>query len=81
MIGEDILTVQYAWPLGKPLVDHLGDGIWEIRSRLKATIARTLFIVVDQEIVLLHAFIKKSQKTPKEDLELARKRRRMYLEV
>ena len=76
-----ILTVQYAWPLGKPLVDHLGDGIWEIRSRLKATIARTIFIVVDQEIVLLHAFIKKSQKTPKEDLELARKRRRMYLEV
>jgi hypothetical protein len=47
-IGEDILTVQYAWPVGKPLVDHLGEGIWEIRSRLKDAIARTLFTVVDQ---------------------------------
>ena len=29
IIGTDILSVQYAWPIGKPLVDHLGDGIWE----------------------------------------------------
>jgi phage-related protein len=79
-IGEDILTVQYAWPVGKPLVDHLGEGIWEIRSRLKDTIARTLFTVIDQEIVLLHGFIKKSQKTPAADLDLARKRRKQYLE-
>ena len=79
-IGEDVLTVQYAWPVGKPLVDHLGDGVWEIRSRLKDTIARTLFSVIDQEIVLLHGFIKKSQKTPQGDLDLAKKRRRMYLE-
>jgi hypothetical protein len=34
IIGTDILTVQYAWPVGKPLVDNLGDGIWEVRSRL-----------------------------------------------
>jgi len=34
-IGADILTVQYAWPVGKPLVDSLGDGIWEVRSRLE----------------------------------------------
>jgi phage-related protein len=79
-IGEDILTVQYAWPVGKPLVDHLGEGIWEIRSRLKDTIVRTLFTVIDQEIVLLHGFLKKSQKTRKGELDLARKRRRIYLE-
>lgn len=78
-IGEDILTVQYAWPVGKPLVDHLGDGVWEVRSRLKDTIARTLFSVVDEDIVLLHGFIKKSQKTPKQDLDLAKKRRKLYL--
>lgn len=78
-IGEDILTVQYAWPVGKPLVDHLGGGIWEIRSRLANRIARTLFIEADQEIVLLHGFIKKTQKTPKDDLALAKKRKKQYL--
>lgn len=79
VIGADILTVQYAWPLGKPLVDNLGDGIWEVRSRLEKRIARTLFALVDQEIVLLHGFIKKQQKTPQDELELAKKRKRQYL--
>src|SRR2546425_8631463 len=74
-IGADILTVQYAWPVGKPLVDNLGNGIWEVRSRLGNRIGRTLFIEVDQEIVLLHGFIKKTQKTPQEDLELVKKRK------
>jgi phage-related protein len=79
VIGADILTVQYAWPVGKPLVDSLGDGIWEVRSRLNNRIARTLFAMVDQEIVLLHGFIKKQQKTPADELELAKKRRKQYL--
>jgi phage-related protein len=79
-IGEDILTVQYAWPTGKPLVDGFGDGLWEIRSRLKNRIARTLFIIADEEIVLLHGFIKKDQKTPKVDLDLGRKRKKQYLQ-
>jgi phage-related protein len=80
IIGTDILTVQYAWPLGKPLVDNLGDGIWEVRSRLDNRIARTLFTLVNQEIVLLHGFIKKSQKTPPDELELAKKRKKLYLQ-
>ena len=79
IIGTDILTVQYAWPIGKPLVDNLGDGIWEVRSRLDNRIARTLFVVVDQEIVLLHGFIKKQRKTPQDELELAKKRKKQYL--
>ncbi len=79
-IGTDILTVQYAWPVGKPLIDNLGDGIWEVRSRLGNRIARTLFVMVDQEIVLLHGFIKKQQKTPQDELDLAKKRKRQYLE-
>ena len=78
VIGTDILTVQYAWPLGKPLVDNLGDGVWEVRSRLDNRIARTLFALVNQEIVLLHGFIKKSQKTPSDELELAKKRKKQY---
>ena len=79
-IGTDILTVQYAWPIGKPLVDNLGDGLWEVRSRLSNRIARTLFAVVDQEIVLLHGFIKKQHKTPPDELDLAKKRKRQYLQ-
>jgi phage-related protein len=80
VIGTDILTVQYAWPVGKPLVDNLGDGIWEVRSRLDNRIARTLFAMVDQEMVLLHGFIKKQQKTPHDELELAKKRKKQYLQ-
>ena len=80
VIGTDILTVQYAWPVGKPLVDHLGDGLWEVRSRLDNRLARTLFAMVDQEIVLLHGFIKKQQKTPADELELAKKRKKQYLQ-
>ena len=80
IIGADILTVQYAWPVGKPLVDNLGDGIWEVRSSLYNRIARTLFAVVDEEIVLLHGFIKKQQKAPQDELDLAKKRKKLYLQ-
>jgi phage-related protein len=80
VIGAAVLTVQYAWPIGKPLVDNLGDGIWEVRSRLRNRIARTLFAVVAEEIVLLHGFIKKQQKSPQDEVNLAKKRKRQYLE-
>jgi len=79
IIGEDIKTVQYSWPIGKPLVDSLGQQIWEVRSSLRSRLARTLFTVCEQEIVLLHGFIKKVQKTPNEDLQLAKKRRSVYV--
>ena len=61
VIGTDILTAQYAWPVGKPLVDNLGDGGWEDIHRLGDRLARTLFAVVDEEIVLLHGFIKQQR--------------------
>lgn len=79
-IGEDILTAQFASPVGRPLVGYLDERIWEVRSRLKNRIARTLFIMHEQEMVLPHGFIKKEQKTPKADLDLAKKRKRQYLE-
>ena len=72
-------AVQYAWPVGKPLVDNLGEGLGEIRSRLPNRMARTLFAVVDEEIVL-HGFIKKPQQTPPRELALAKKRKREYLQ-
>src|SRR5947209_19813596 len=76
IIGRDILKVQFIWPVGKPLVDNLDRGIWEIRSRLENRIARILFTIVDEEIVLLHGFIKKEQKTPPDELNLAKKRKK-----
>lgn len=75
-IGEDIKTVQYGWPLGMPLVRKLDKDLWEIRIHLQDRIARVLFTVSDNVIVLLHGFIKKSQKTPKADMQLALKRLR-----
>jgi len=78
IIGEDIMTVQFRWPLGMPLVDNIGSGIWEIRSKLPTRIARTLFFVHEGEIVLVHGFVKKTRKTPKEDRALALQRKNAY---
>jgi phage-related protein len=73
-IGEDIKTAQFGWPLGMPLVRKLEKNLWEVRTDINAGIARTVFTVIGNQMVLLHAFVKKSQKTPKADLETARKR-------
>ena len=73
-IGEDVKTVQFGWPLGMPLVRKLEPGLWEIRSNLPSGIARTIFTVEDNAMILLHGFIKKSRKTPLDDLQLARQR-------
>ncbi len=75
VIGSDILAVQKGWPLGLPLCRSLGDGLWEVRSKLPSRrIARVIFAFDAGEIVLLHGFIKKTQKTPPDEIELAMKR-------
>jgi phage-related protein len=74
IIGEDIKTVQFRWPLGMPLVRKLEPDLWEVRSKLDNRIARVLFTVHEDTMVLLHGFIKKSQKTPSDDIRLARVR-------
>jgi phage-related protein len=74
LIGEDIKTVQWGWPLGMPLVRPMGSGLYEIRTHLENRIARVLFACKDGQIILLHGFIKKSQKTPRQDLDLAKER-------
>ena len=73
-IGEDIKSVQFGWPLGMPLVRKLKSDLWEVRSAIRGGIARVLFTVVGDKMVLLHGFIKKSQKTPQTDLDTARRR-------
>jgi phage-related protein len=71
IIGEDIKMVQTGWPLGMPLVCNLGKGLWEVRSTLPNTIARVLFCMHEERMILLHGFVKKTQKTPLHDLEMA----------
>ncbi len=74
VLGEDIATVQYGCPVGMPLVRKMEPNLWELRSRLQEGIARTFFTVHDDELVLLHGFVKKSRKTPENELQVARKR-------
>jgi phage-related protein len=79
IIGEDILTVQYAWPLGMPLVANLGQGLWEVRSKLEGgRISRIIFFMHEDKMILVNGFFKKSQKTPQEELELAKKRKSIF---
>lgn len=73
-IGEDIKTVQFGWPVGMPVVKSIGNGLWEVRSHFESGIARVLFSLHNHTIILLHGFIKKSQKIPKQEIELALKR-------
>jgi phage-related protein len=73
-IGEDMKTVQFGWPLGMPLVKHLDGDIWEVRIVLSKRIARVLFVLDTNSMVLIHGFIKKQQKTLKADLDLAKDR-------
>ncbi|NNB28308.1 type II toxin-antitoxin system RelE/ParE family toxin [Pseudomonas fragi] len=74
LIGIDIKTVQLGWPIGMPVVLKLEPKLWEVRSDLEGIIARVIFMVVGSQMILLHGFIKKSQKTPTVDLQTARQR-------
>ena len=74
--GEEIRTVRFGWPLGMPLVRKLDVDLWEVRVRLKDRIARVLFTIDASEAILLHGFIKKSQKIPAEELATAVQRKK-----
>jgi phage-related protein len=74
-LGEDIKDVEFSWPIGMPLVGSFGRNLWEVRSSLAhGRIARVLFCVTQGQMILLHGFIKKTQKTPKTEIDLALKR-------
>jgi phage-related protein len=77
VVGKDIQKVEFGWPIGMPYCRPLGHGLWEVRSDLTAgTIARVIFCIIAGEMVLLHGFIKKTQKTPPKEIDLALKRKR-----
>jgi phage-related protein len=75
IIGRDMAKVQFGWPVGLPLCRPLSGGLWEVRSSLPSRReARVLFGFHDGMLIAVHAFIKKTQKTPAEALGLARER-------
>jgi phage-related protein len=77
IVGVDIKTVEDGWPIGMPTCRPMGKGLYEVRSNLPSgTIARVLFCIYEDEMILLHGFVKKTQKTPVQDLNLALKRKR-----
>lgn len=73
-IGGSIRTVQIGWPLGMPLVRKMQPDLWEIRIYIPNGIARIFFTLDEKTMFLLHGFIKKSQLTPRKELELAKDR-------
>lgn len=76
-IGEDIFTLEHSWPIGKPKCSAMKGyrGLYEVRSNISnGRITRILFTIVASEMILLHGFIKKTQKTPQRDLDLAAQR-------
>ena len=74
-VGRDMAKVQFGWPVGLPLCRPLGGGLWEVRSSLPSKReARVFFGFHDGVLIALHAIIKKAQKTPAEDLAVARQR-------
>ena len=73
-IGLDLMRIQFRWPVGMPLCRAMGDGLWEVRTSL----SRVLFCVVKERVVVLHGFIKKTQKTPDDELALVRRRKKEF---
>lgn len=77
VIGNDIKTVEFGWPVGMPVCRPMANGLWEVRSSLSGgRSARVLFCTRDGEMYLLQGFMKKSQRTPQSELEVARRRQR-----
>ena len=81
IIGEDVKTVEFGWPVGMPVCRPMTGrkGLWEVRSHLTdGKIARIFFFTHNQKLILLHGIVKKTQKTPESDLDLAMKRMKEY---
>ena len=77
ILGTDLRTLEFGRSVGMSLCRALGNGLWEVRSTLpQGRIARVIFCLHDQQAVLLHGFLKKTQKTPKSDMDLAMRRKR-----
>lgn len=81
IMGEDIKTVEFGWPIGMPRVRPIGNKLFEVRSGLTdGSDARIFFTIYKSTMVLLHSFLKTTKKTPQRDLRLARNRLKKFLQ-
>ena len=79
LVGEDIKTVEFGWPVGMPICRPMGDGLYEVRTRLQGSMVRVFFYIDRrQRMVLLHGIVKKTRATPYADLDLARQNMRKH---
>jgi phage-related protein len=80
LVGEDIKTVEFGWPVGMPTCRPMGDGLCEVRTRLPGSRMVRVFFYIDrrQRMVLLHGIVKKTRATPDADLDLARQNMRKH---
>ena len=77
-IGVDIKTVEYGWPIGMPTCRPLGQGLWEVRTKLRDREVRVMFFFEGELMILTHGFVKKERQTPPRDMRLARDRKRQW---
>ena len=81
MFRELELLEAFGNELREPHSKPLGDGIYEVRAKVASDITRVLyFFVVNKKIILTNGFVKKTQKTPENEITLAKKYRKEYLE-
>lgn len=81
ILGEDLMTVQFGFPMGLPLCRALGQGLWEVRSSLTGNREARMIFYHDSEakaLVVLHGFLKKTRTTPKAEIDIALKRKREF---
>jgi phage-related protein len=80
LVGEDIKTVEFGWPVGMPTCRPMGNGLHEVRTRLPGNRIVRVFFYIDmrQRMVLLHGIVKKTRETPAADLDLARQNMRKH---
>lgn len=75
LVGKAIQLVEFGWPIGMPYSRKLDNDLWEVRANLTdGKIARVIFTLCGDEMVLLHGFVKKTQQTPHSELEIAKER-------
>lgn len=77
-IGVDIKTVEYGWPIGMPTCRPLGQGLWEVRTKLRDREVRVMFFFEGELMILTHGFVKKERQTAPRDMRLARDRKRQW---
>lgn len=80
-VGARIFEVQKGFPMGLPLVRKMSSDLWEIRVNITDGICRIFFTIAEDFMVLLHGFVKKTQKTPQNELITAQNRLKLFKEM